>query len=121
MDLSERIMHSRLEGKTLRQLGMEFALSHERVRQILVKKYSSTKTGFSQSEVKKKLHVSQATLARLRTKNLIRPRLQGCWLLFSEMDMVRIAALLNHHRCPKCGRVKPKRSACCRRCSRSGY
>jgi DNA-directed RNA polymerase sigma subunit (sigma70/sigma32) len=57
----------RQSGRTLQYIGDKFGLSRERVRQILVERYGSTKATqmLSRSKVAKKLNCAKSRLIKL--------------------------------------------------------
>jgi len=66
----ELLIYERSNGKSLRQLGQVFGMSHERVRQLLGKYDRSLVTLLPEQKVATKLGYSPAWLIQLRKKVL---------------------------------------------------
>jgi len=73
----ELLIHERSKGKSLRQLGQMFGISHERVRQILAKYGPSRVTLLPEHTVAVKLGYPVAWLIQLRKEGIINPTKPG--------------------------------------------
>ena len=109
----------RQQGKTLRQIGDEFGVSRERIRQVLQAEYRTTKYHFfSQLQVAKKLRCSTGTLLQL--VDTVEPKREGKSWLYTEKQVIEMQALIHKLRtCPICGGYKYYfTSRACWRCRR---
>ena len=115
----ELLIYERNKGKSLRQLGQMFGLSHERVRQILAKHSPSLVTFLAESTVRVKLGYPATWLVQLRKEGIINPTKPGGHWLYSEEQVRQIPSLIAEmRRCDRCGELRPL--GCrrfCRECS----
>jgi transcriptional regulator with XRE-family HTH domain len=115
----ELLIYERNKGKSLRQLGQMFGLSHERARQILAKHSPSLVTFLAESKVAVKLGYPVSWLINLRKEEIIKPtKPAGRWL-YSEEQFRQIPSLIAEmRRCDRCGKLRPKGyQRFCRECS----
>ena len=114
----ELLIHERSNGKSLRQLGQMFGMSHERARQLLGKYDWSQVTLLSESAVAAKLEYPVAWLMQLRIKGIIKPMKPGGFWLYSEEQVKQIPSLIAETRkCEQCGKPRPRGSMrLCREC-----
>jgi len=115
----ELLVHERNSGKSLRQLGQMFGMSHERVRQILFKYSTSPVTFLPESVVAVKLGYPVSWLIKLRKEGIINPIKPGGRWLYSEEQVGQITSLIAEmRRCDRCGEIRPKGyRRFCRECS----
>ena len=113
----ELLIHERSNGKSLRQLGQMFGMSHERVRQLLGKYDWSQVTLLPEQAVAAKLGYPPGWLMKLRKEGIIKPIKQGFWL-YSEEQVRQIPSLIAETRkCEQCGKPRPRGSQrLCREC-----
>jgi len=106
--IAELITHERNKGKSLRQLGQMFGVSHEYVRQILVKHNPSLVAFLTESKVAAKLGYPVTWLIKLRKDNIINPTKPGGHRLYSEEQIRQIPSLIAEmRRCERCGELRP--------------
>jgi hypothetical protein len=115
----ELLIHERNSGKSLRQLGQMFSVSHERVRQILAKHSPSRVTFLAQNTVAAKLGYPVTWLIKLRKEGIINPTKPGGHWLYSEKQIRQIPSLIAEmRRCDQCGELRPQGyQRFCRECS----
>jgi transcriptional regulator with XRE-family HTH domain len=115
----ELLIHERNKGKSLRQLGRMFIVSHERVRQILTKHSPSRVTFLTESAVAVKLGYPLSWLIKLRKEGIINPTKPGGSWLYSEEQVRQIPSLIAEmRRCERCGELRPRGyQRFCRECS----
>jgi len=116
----ELLIRERNKGKSLRQLGRMFGISHEGVRQILAK-YSPLRVTFlPENTVAVKLGYSVEWLIQLRKEGIINPTKPGGHWLYSEEQVRQIPSLVaDMRRCERCGEPRPPGyRKFCRECSR---
>jgi len=113
----ELLIHERSNGKSLRQLGQMFGMSHEKVRQLLGKYDRSLVTLLPEQKVATKLGYPTVWLMQLRKKGIIEPIKRGFWL-YSEEQVRQIPSLIAETRkCQQCGKLRPRGSkSLCREC-----
>jgi hypothetical protein len=115
----ELIVEERNKGKSLRQLGQIFGVSHERVRQILIKYSPSLVKLLPETRVAARLEYPVAWLVQLREAGITNPTKPGGRWLYSEEQVKRIPSIIAQMRsCERCG--KPREPGCrrfCRECS----
>jgi transcriptional regulator with XRE-family HTH domain len=113
------LIHERNRGKSLRQLGQMFGISHERVRQILAKHNPSLVTFLAESKVAVKLGYPVSWLIKLRKEGIVKPIKPGGYWLYSEEQVRQIISLIAEmRRCERCGGPRPKGyQRFCRECS----
>ena len=113
----ELLIHERSNGKSLRQLGQMFGISHEKVRQLLAKCDRSQVTLLPEQKVATKLGYPLAWLIQLRKEGIIKPIKRGFWL-YSEEQVRQIPSLIAETRkCEQCGKPRPRGSySLCREC-----
>jgi transcriptional regulator with XRE-family HTH domain len=113
------LIHERNKGKSLRQLGQMFGVSHEQVRQILAKHNPALVTFSSESKVAIKLGYPVPWLIKLRKEGIINPIKPGGRWLYSEEQVRQIISLIAEmRRCERCGEPRPKGyQRFCRECS----
>ena len=116
----ELLIHERNKGKSLRQLGQMFGVSHEQVRQLLAKHSPTRVTFLAESTVAIKLGYPVSWLIKLRKKGIIKPTKPGGHWLYSEEQVSQITSLIaEERRCKRCGEIRPKGyRKFCRECSR---
>jgi hypothetical protein len=115
----ELLIHERNKGKSLRQLGQMFGISHERVRQILARYSPSRVTLFPESRVAARLGYPVAWLVQLRKEGIINPTKPGGHWLYTEEQVRQIPSLIAQiKRCERCGEPRsPGYHRFCRECS----
>jgi hypothetical protein len=115
----ELLIHERNNGKSLRQLGQMFGISHERVRQILAKHSRARVTLLPENTVAVKLEYPVSWLIQLRKKGIIKPTKPGGRWLYSEEQVRQITSLVAEmRRCERCGELRPQGyQRFCRECS----
>ena len=113
------LIHERNKGRSLRQLGRMFGVSHERVRQILAKHSPSLVTFLAESKVATQLGYPIPWLIKLRKEGIINPTKPGGRWLYSEEQFRQIPSLIAERRkCELCGKLRPKGyQRFCRECS----
>jgi len=114
----ELLIHERSKGKSLRQLGQMFAMSHEKVRQLLAKYDRPQVTLLPEKKVAADLGYSVGWLAQLRKEGIIKPIKPGGFWLYSEEQVRQIPSLITEIRkCEQCGKPRPHQSKrLCREC-----
>jgi hypothetical protein len=115
----EPLIYERNKGKSLRQLGQMFGISHERARQILAKHNPSQITFLAENTVAVKLGYPITWLIKLRKECIINPTKPGGRWLYSEEQVRQIPSLIAEiRRCELCGELRPKGyQRFCRECS----
>jgi hypothetical protein len=115
----ELLIRERNKGKSLRQLGQTFGISHERVRQILAKHSPSRVALLAENTVAAKLGYPIAWLTQLRNEGIIKPTNPGGHWLYSEEQVRQIPSLIAQmRRCDWCGQLRPLGyRRFCRECS----
>jgi transcriptional regulator with XRE-family HTH domain len=115
----ELLIHERNKGKSLRQLGQMFGISHEKVRQILAKHSPSRVTLLAENTVAAKLGYPITWLIKLRKEGVINPTKPGGNWLYSEEQVRQIPSLIAEtRRCDRCGEPRPLGyHRFCRECS----
>jgi transcriptional regulator with XRE-family HTH domain len=115
----ELLTHERNSGKSLRQLGQMFGVSHEWVRQILAKHNPPPVTLLAESTVVVKLGYPATWLIKLRKEGIINPTKPGGHWLYSEEQVRQIPSLIAEmRRCELCGKPRPiGYQRFCRECS----
>jgi len=118
----ELLIHERNKGRSLRQLGQMFGMSHERVRQILAKHSPSRVTFLAENTVAVKLGYPVAWLIQLRKEEIISPTKPGGHWLYSEGQFKQLPTLIaKMRRCDRCGDLRPiGYQRFCRECSQYG-
>ncbi len=113
----ELLIHERSKGKSLRQLGQMFGMSHEKVRQLLAKYDRPQGTLLPEKKAAADLGYPVWWLAQLRKEGIIRPMKRGFWL-YSEEQVKQIPSLIAEIRkCEQCGKPRPRQSkGLCREC-----
>ncbi len=113
----ELLIHERSNGKSLRQLGQMFGMSHEWARQLLGKYDRSQVTLLPEQAVADKLGYLHSWLVQLRKEGIIKPIKRGFWL-YSEEQVRQIPSLIAETRkCEQCGKPRPRGSQrLCREC-----
>jgi hypothetical protein len=118
-DTLELLIHERNKGRSLRQLGQMFGISHERVRQILAKHSSSRVTLLAENTVAVKLGYPVAWLVQLKKDGITNPTKPGGRWLYTEEQVRQIPSLLaGIRKCDRCGQLRPPGyRKFCRECS----
>ena len=113
----ELLIRERSKGKSLRQLGQMFGMSHESVRHLLGKYGQSKVTLLPEQKVADDLGYPVLWLVQLRKEGIIKPIKQGFWL-YSEEQVRQIPSLIAEARkCEQCGTPRPLGShRLCREC-----
>jgi len=113
------LIHERNKGRSLRQLGQMFGISHELVRQILAKHSPSRVTLLPENTVAVKLGYPTTWLIQLRKEGIIKPTKPGGYWLYSEEQVRQIPSLIAEmRRCDRCGELRPLGyRRFCRECS----
>ncbi len=107
----ELLIHERSNGKSLRQLGQMFNISHERVRQLLAKYDRPQGTLLTEQKVAADLGYPVMWLVKLRKEGNIRPTKPGGHWLYSEEQVKQIPSLIAETRkCKQCGKPRPRHS-----------
>jgi hypothetical protein len=118
-DTLELLIQERSKGKSLRQLGQMFSVSHEWVRRMLSKHSPSRVKLLPEHRVAAKLGYPVRWLAQLREEGITHPtKPSGRWL-YSEEQVKQIPSLIAEIRkCEWCGRPRPVGyRKFCRECS----
>jgi len=106
----ELLIHERSKGKSLRQLGQMFGMSHEKARQLLVKYDRSQGTLLPEKKVAADLGYPVWWLSQLRKEGNVKPIKRGFWL-YSEEQVRQIPSLIAETRkCEQCGKPRPRES-----------
>jgi transcriptional regulator with XRE-family HTH domain len=104
----ELLIRERNKGKSLRQLGLSFGISHERVRQILIKHRPPRVTLLAENAVANKLGYPIAWLTQLGKEGLVKPTKPGGRWLYTEEQVRQISSLISQmRRCDQCGGLRP--------------
>ena len=104
----ELLIHERSNGKSLRQLGQMFNISHERVRQLLAKYDLSQVTLLPETKVAHDLGYRVGWLVQLRKEGIIKPIKPGGFWLYSKEQIKQIPSLIAEVRkCEQCGKPRP--------------
>lgn len=113
-----QIITERQKGKPLEQVGAEFGVSGERIRQVLKEHYGTTKTALLiEAEVARELGVTPFLLARIRKRGIVKPQHFGVRYFYSEQDVEEVKRYIQEHRvCPICGGPKNTTSRACHPC-----
>ena len=119
------IMEERQKGKTLQELGDEFEVTRERIRQLLQGHYGTTEFSHlvSESRLAKRLKVSAWTLGRWRRKNKLPEDVKMVkvgnthYHFYKVEDIPKLVQFFEGKKtCPGCGGVMILGSQYCRRC-----
>lgn len=109
-------------GATLEEIGNEVGISRERVRQILVHHYGTTKMTLllTAKQLGQLMHLSTTTIARYRRCGIIKPANDSHWLPLYNTDA--IMAISTFRRCRICDKPLPagKFSYCSPECYKVG-
>jgi len=106
----ELLIHERSKGKSLRQLGRMFGMSHETARQRLSKYHRAQGRLLPEQRVATDLGYSVEWLRKLRREGIIKPIKQGFWL-YSEEQVRQIPSIIAETRkCEHCGEPRPRHS-----------
>jgi predicted nucleic acid-binding Zn ribbon protein len=120
----------RRSGATLQQIASKVDKTKERIRQILVKNYGSTKHKLLSTEQLRKIFgFSRYRILELYQENIIAPVKEwdannGHYLLWSQSAVERITAYYNTFRpCKMCGSRIPdgRRVFCSEQCYKEGH
>jgi hypothetical protein len=102
------LIQERNKGRSLRQLGQMFGVSHERVRQILAQHSPSRVTLLAENTVAVKLGYPVEWLIQLRKAGVIKPTAPEGHRLYSEEQIRQIPSLIAEmRRCDRCGQPRP--------------
>lgn len=117
----------RQSGATLQQIGSPFGISRERVRQLLVKHYGSTRIQdlLTPAELSRLAGCSLRYIYKLTRRGVIQPAMvvgRGKTLWKPETTAA-ITTYIDRHRCRVCQRPLPssRRSYCSQGCSIEGH
>jgi hypothetical protein len=115
------LIHERNKGKSLRQLGQMFGISHEQARKILAKHSSSRVTFVAEHTVAARLGYPVAWLVQLRKEGVTKPTKPGGRWLYSEEQVRQIPSLIARMRsCERCSQPRPiGYRKFCRECSQN--
>lgn len=118
LERDRRIAERAETGGTLRQLGNEFHLSYEWIRQILIKSGTQRHRGLvNQDRLAEILGISSHTVAHLRLRGVLTPTHSTSNLvLYVLAEAKPIASQLIT--CPACGNKKKTASRVCYKCWR---
>ena len=106
----ELLIRERDNGKTLRELGLKYNRSYQRIGYVLNKHDGSLDGLLPELKVAANLGYPVAWLAQLRKEGLIKPRKLGFWL-YSEEQVRRIPSLIaSTRKCEQCGKPRQKGS-----------
>ena len=115
---TELLISERNKGRSLRQLGKMFGISHELVRQILAKNRPVRIKLLPESRVAARLGYPIGWLVQLREAGITNPTKPGGRWLYSEEQVKQIPSIIAQMRsCERCGR--PREPGCrrfCREC-----
>jgi len=104
----ELLIHERNKGKSLRQLGQMFGISHERVRQILAKHSPLRVMFLPENTVAVKLGYPVAWLIQLRKEGIINlTKVGGRWIYSEELVGQIPSFIAEMRRCVQCGELRP--------------
>jgi hypothetical protein len=113
---TELLIHERNKGKSLRQLGQMFGISHELVRQILAKHSPVRVKLLPESRVAARLGYPIGWLVQLKEAGITNPTKPGGRWLYSEEQVKQIPSIIAQMRsCERCGR--PREPGCRRFCT----
>jgi len=103
----ELLINERSKGKSLRQLGQMFGISHEQVRKMLAKHSSLRVELYTETTIAARLGYPVRWLVQLRKEGIIKPtKPSGRWL-YSEEQIKQIPSLIaESRRCEWCGRPR---------------
>ncbi|MFC1943603.1 hypothetical protein ACFLWO_03385 [Chloroflexota bacterium] len=103
----ELLIHERSNGKSLRQLGQMFGMSHEWVRQLLSEYDRSQVTLLPERRVAINLGYPVGWLVQLRKEGIIKPIKLGFWL-YSQEQVRQIPSLIaGRRKCEQCDKPRP--------------
>jgi len=94
----ELLISERSKGKSLRQLGQMFGISHEWVRQILAQHSSLRVILLPENTVAARLGYPVRWLVQLRKDGIIKPTKPGGRWLYSEKQIKQIPSLIAERR-----------------------
>lgn len=101
----------RQSGASLDQIAAHFGISRERVRQLLVKHYGSTRLGelLSTTEVKHRAGCTYTDILKLKRRGIIQPaKVVGrCRILWKAETVDTIMGYASGHRCSVCNGPLP--------------
>lgn len=104
----ELLIQERSKGKSLRQLGLMFDRSYERVRQLLAKHDASGPTLLSESRVAAELGCPPWWVVRLRREGNINPIKPAHIWFYSEEQVRQVRSIIAEgRRCQQCGKPRP--------------
>ena len=107
----ELLIRERNKGKSFRQLGQMFGMSHEWGRQLLAKYDRSQVTLLPEGKVAADLGYPVAWLVQLRKEGIIKPVKPGGRWLYSDEQVKQIPSLIAETRkCEQCGKPRPRES-----------
>jgi DNA-binding transcriptional MerR regulator len=90
----ELLIQERNKGRSLRQLGLSFGISHEWVRKILAKHSPSRVKLLAENTVAAKLGYPVGWLSKLRKEGIINPTRPGGRWFYSEEQVRQIPSLI---------------------------
>jgi hypothetical protein len=98
------LVRERNKGRSLRQLGQMFDMSHERVRQILAKHSSPSRvTLLAENTVAARLGCPLTWLVQLRKEGIINPTKPGGRRFYTKEQVRQISSLVAEmRRCKRC-------------------
>jgi NADH pyrophosphatase NudC (nudix superfamily) len=116
---TELLISERNKGRSLRQLGQIFGISHEKVRQILGKHRPVRVKLLPESRVAARLGYPVGWLVQLREAGITNPTKPGGRWFYSEDQVKQIPSMITQMRsCERCGQPRePHRRRFCRECS----
>jgi hypothetical protein len=115
----ELLIHERNKGKSLRQLGQMFGMSHEWVRQVLAKHGQSRVELLAENTVAARLGCPVGWLIKIRKEGIINPTRPGGRWFYSEEQVRQIPLIIAEMRkCELCDEIRPPGyHKFCRECS----
>jgi transcriptional regulator with XRE-family HTH domain len=104
----ELLIRERNKGRSLRQLGQMFGVSHEHVRKILARHSPPRVTLLAENTVAVKLGYPVEWLIQHRKAGVIKPTAPGGHRLYSNEQVRQIPSLIAEmRRCDRCGQPRP--------------
>lgn len=117
------IVNARKAGDALLKIGNAVGVTDERIRQLLVKHYGTTKLAshLSSLELSRIVNLNVRTINDYRNKGIIKAVNNGHYRYLYDIDAVK--AIIAHRRCKICGDPLPKGkwAYCSEPCRKAGH